>query len=178
MSTKDELKLAFDNHKKGTLQAQLRWVKAVRIAWEEKIMDAMGIADELEYYNIQLGAGSIFMKPKPDTICLIGLLEGQEAAGFLLSAFELEEITVDAQTLINFNGGKLGGLVKVEALTDKLNELVDAFNKHTHTIPSGGIATQGSATAQATIAPVTVPAIDKKQEKVKREDYENQQIKQ
>lgn len=178
MSTKEELKKAFQARIKDASQAQLRWVKALKIDWEEKTMTAMGVSDALEYYDIQLGTGSIFLKPKPDTTCLIGIIEGQEAAAFLLSAMEVEEITVDAETLISFNGGKLGGLVKVEALTNKLNELIDTFNKHTHTIPSGGISTQGSATAQSTVAPVTVPAIDKKQEKVKREDYENEKIKQ
>lgn len=175
MSAKDELKRAFDNQKKGVFQAQLRWVKAIRIDWKEKTMDAMGIADELEYYNIQLGAGSIFMKPKPDTICLIGILEGQEAAGFLLSASELEEISVDAETLINLNAGELGGLVivgelvkKLNAVEKDLNKLKQAFSGWTPVPNDGGAALKGA------LASYMSASITETQEK----DISNEKIKQ
>lgn len=77
-----------------------------------------------------------------------------------------------------FNEGKLGGLIKVEALTAKLNELIDAFNNHTHTLLSGVVAVAGSATSQSNPAPITVPAITSKHIKVSRGDYENEKVKQ
>lgn len=79
---------------------------------------------------------------------------------------------------IIINGGELGGLVKIEALTAKLNALIDAFNSHTHLIPSGGVAVTGSPSAQSNTAPVSVPSITGKHAKVKVSDYENTQIKQ
>ena len=42
---------------------------------------------------------------------------------------------------ICINGGKNDGLVKIVELTNKLNMLVNAFNSHTHTCPSGETAT-------------------------------------
>ena len=75
------------------------------------------------------------------------------------------------------NGGKLGGLIDITKLTEQVNRLVDAFNGHTHTIPSGGINTQGSAAAQSTVTPVTVPAVEQKAAKLDKADYENEKVK-
>lgn len=83
-------------------------------------------------------------------------------------------ITVDAEVMdaslgdtsfritpegVQFNGGKLGGLLKIEQLTEKFNELIRAFNTHTHTIPVGGVPVTGTAAAQSNSAPVVVPAV-------------------
>jgi hypothetical protein len=68
---------------------------------------------------------------------------------------------------IIINGGELGGLVKIQELTDKINELVDVFNSHSH-----DVATTGTAAAQTGIAsPITSPAI-----KFNKNDYENSTI--
>lgn len=85
------------------------------------------------------------------------------------------ELTKDG---VVFNGGSLGGLIKVEDLTSKINELIDAFNNHTHTLPSAAVAVTGSPSAQSNPAPITVPAITGKHAKVKRGDYENERVKQ
>lgn len=85
------------------------------------------------------------------------------------------ELTADGVVL---NGGKLGGLIKVKDITDKINELINAFNNHTHTLPPSSVAVSGSATAQANPASITVPAISEKHKEVRREDYENEKIKQ
>lgn len=85
------------------------------------------------------------------------------------------ELTADGVVL---NGGKLGGLIKVKDITDKINELIDAFNNHTHTLPTSSVAVSGSATAQTNLSPITVPAITKKHKEVRREDYENEKVKQ
>lgn len=46
-----------------------------------------------------------------------------------------DKVTVDADE-ITFNGGNNDGLIKINALTDKINEFVKAFNEHEHKIPS------------------------------------------
>lgn len=84
------------------------------------------------------------------------------------------QITADGTVI---NGGKLGGMIKIKELTDKINALIDKFNSHTHEIASGGVAVTGSATAQANAAPVMVPAITAKAEKVKVSDYEDEKVK-
>lgn len=75
------------------------------------------------------------------------------------------------------NGGNLGGVIKIQQLTDKINALIDAFNNHTHEIPSGSVTVTGSATAQANTAPVSVPPIMIPHTKVQVSDYENEKVK-
>lgn len=68
---------------------------------------------------------------------------------------------------IVFNGGKLDGLVVIQKLTDKINELVNTFNSHTHNVTvahPGGMFT--------TVAPGSPAATFNK------DDYENTRIKQ
>lgn len=77
---------------------------------------------------------------------------------------------------ITLNGGDRGGLIDVEQITGKLNDLIDAFNNHTHSIPSGSVAVTGSATAQSNAAPVTVPPPTSKHAGVRRDDYEDTKV--
>ncbi len=68
---------------------------------------------------------------------------------------------------IVFNGGTLDGLVIIQKLTDKLNELVNTFNSHTHNVTvahPGGLFT--------TVPPGSAAAAFNKS------DYENTKIKQ
>ena len=113
------------------------------------------------------------------------LLLGEATEGLVVATSKIEKVlirtgkvsvSVSASGVV-MNDGKLGGMIDIAKLTEKVNGLVDAFNGHTHVIPSGGIATQGSATAQATVAPVTVPAVDSKAEKLKKGDYEDEMVK-
>jgi hypothetical protein len=69
-------------------------------------------------------------------------------------------VAVDVAESITINGGKLGGLINIEALTAKLNELVQVFNSHTHTAPNG---------------PTTPPTTTASQ--LQRKDYEDEKIK-
>lgn len=78
---------------------------------------------------------------------------------------------------ITLNGGTLGGLVKIGELTRTLNELIGAFNNHTHEIPVGTVAVTGSATAQANPAPVVVPPITSQHPSVAVKDYEDDKVK-
>ena len=64
-------------------------------------------------------------------------------------------------------------MVKIEQLTQKLNDFITAFNSHTHEIPTGAVAVAGSATAQSNPAPVVVPAITSQHPGVAVSDYED-----
>lgn len=75
---------------------------------------------------------------------------------------------------IVMNGGGFGGLIKIEELTKKINDLIDAFNSHTHTIPT--IITNGSATTQTAVQ-VAVPAPLSKAVKLNKADYEDVKVK-
>jgi hypothetical protein len=84
------------------------------------------------------------------------------------------KITTDGVTI---NGGALGGLVKIEALTGKINDLIEAYNAHTHELPPGTVSVTGSPTAQANPAPVMVPAITSQHPAVSASDYEDEHVK-
>lgn len=86
-----------------------------------------------------------------------------------------ERIEATAPQIV-LNGGEMGGLLNIGPFTDKLNDLIEAFNTHTHSIPSGQVAVTGSASAQSNPAPVEVPAPATKHDRVKREDYEDTHV--
>lgn len=106
---------------------QLRWATCTSVDWESKTMEAKGVSDELPYYDVMLGFGFMDVKPKVGTMCIIGVLEGQSAYTFLLNASEVEEVQINSEKTI-VNEGKNGGLVNIEALTDRLNAYEKKFN--------------------------------------------------
>lgn len=85
---------------------------------------------------------------------------------------DLVVVQVDEVEKIIINGGQLGGLVNIETLTEKINELVDAFNRHTHLLSPGAV-TIGQL---VNTTPVTVPAVTKKAQRLNRDDYEDKNI--
>lgn len=103
--------------------------------------------------------------PRAGTAVIVGSLSGDLT--------QLAVLSVDAIERIEVNGGKLGGLVNIQALTDKINELVDAFNSHTHVIPIGGV-TCGS---YPSTMPTQVPKISSPASKLSKADYEDETIK-
>lgn len=121
--------------------------------------------------------------PAKGSFVMVVLWEATE--GIVVATSKIEKVMmktgdisvdVSADGMV-MNGGKLGGMIDIAKLTEKVNALVDAFNNHTHTIPSGGISTQGSAAAQSTVSPVTVPAIQQKAEALDKGDYEDEKVK-
>ena len=58
-------------------------------------------------------------------------------------------------------------------LTNKINELVNAFNNHTHTIQTGQIVCGSYPNA----APVQVPAVTSKAQLLQKSDYEDETVK-
>jgi hypothetical protein len=103
--------------------------------------------------------------PKVDTAVIVGSLSGDLT--------ELVVLAMDAIDRIEINGGKLGGLVNIEALTSKINDLVEAFNAHTHTIPPAGVVCGEFPNAN----PVNVPAPLKKASRFDKKDFEDESVK-
>ena len=103
--------------------------------------------------------------PKTDTAVIVGSLSGDLT--------DMVVLAMDAIDRIEINGGKLGGLVNIESLTSKINELVNAFNSHTHIIPSGSIV----CGEYSNVDPVTAPAVMSKASQFNKSDYEDETIK-
>lgn len=66
----------------------------------------------------------LLVTPKVGTAVIVGSLSGDLTQLVVLAVDQAESMTL--------NGGKLGGLINIEPLTQKINELVQAFNAHTH----------------------------------------------
>lgn len=66
----------------------------------------------------------MLVTPKVGSAVTVGSLSGDLAQLVVLQVDHIETIVI--------NGGKLGGLINIEQLTNKINELVDTFNSHTH----------------------------------------------
>lgn len=135
--------------------AQMRFATCTSVDWDNRTMEAKGVSDELPYYDVMLGFGYVDIKPKTGTMCLIGIIEGHSAYTFLINAEEVEEVQVKAENIV-INDGENSGVVKIEALTDKLNALEKAINglktqlKTWTPVPNdGGTALKGAITAWA-----------------------------
>lgn len=102
--------------------------------------------------------GQILMTPAVDSAVVIGSLSGDLTHLVVLAMDRCDKIEMKGEVVLN--GGQYGGMVQVEELTSKLNELVNAFNTHTHTHPQG-----------PTYAPTTAA------KSFVRSDYEDTKIK-
>lgn len=169
MTTDEELRAAILRGRSipNQLPAVLRWVTVTAVNNEEQTMDATGITDGLEFFDVQLGVSSVVIYPAIGAVCLVAIVEGQPSDAFLISASDVERIEITASASIVMNGGDNGGLINIEELTEKINLLVDTFNKHTHQVSTTGSATSQVGTAAATSTPV---------DKLRREDYEDKLI--
>lgn len=164
MTTDDQLRNIIN--RRTTVNATLHWVKVLDVDEGNGTMDVKGVADDLEYYDVSLGCGSVVLIPGKGSLCVIAVLEGVDTECMLISAEKVERIKVKASTEIVFNEGKLGGLVKVQELTDVINGVIDKFNSHTHNVAG---VTPGSGTV---IAPAPINKISK----MDRETIENKRI--
>lgn len=110
-------------------KAILKWVTAEEVDWEDRTMTASG-DDDLKFFNILLGLGTVAVKPVIGTDCLIAIVENDDATAFMLYANEAE--------LIAYNGGENGGLTntpelktQLEKLTARVDGIIDAIKDPT-----------------------------------------------
>lgn len=128
MNAKDEFKRAIRDFADAGRMPLLRWAMVKKVDKEEKTMTVVGVEDDLEYYDVELGLGSVFVYPPEDSTVLIGIVEGQASAAFLLSAEKAERIEVEANVEIALNGGDNGGMVLVGNLVCALNKIQQDVN--------------------------------------------------
>lgn len=138
--------------------------------------------------NLQANQGCDFglcIFPEVGSYVVVGFVADGAAGVVLLSEkIESAEILIGDisarldENAITFNGGNLGGLVKIQALTEKLNgltrtvnALVDSYNAHTHITT----ATVGAGAVAGVIAPVSQQV--QPAEMFARSDYENEKVK-
>lgn len=136
----DKFGQLFKQHLNGSVKASLRWVTAKVVDWDAQMMTATD-SDELEYFDVLLGVGTMAIKPVLNTDCLIAIVEGDEATAFLLYADEAE--------LIQFNGGENGGLTITPTLKENLDKNNDILEALLNVINGGPILEPGNGSASA-----------------------------
>lgn len=121
--------------------------------------------------------GLVVLAEKVDKIMLkIDNTSAEIRGGLTNIAVQDTTVKISPEGVV-INGGDLGGMIKIEELTRKLNDFIVAFNSHTHELPIGSVSVAGSATAQSNPAPVVVPAITEQHPGVSAEDYEDEKVK-
>lgn len=70
--------------------------------------------------------GELLITPKVGSAVIVGSLSGDLT--------QLVVLQVDHADTVVINGGKLGGLINISQLTQKINELINTFNTHTHQV--------------------------------------------
>ena len=70
--------------------------------------------------------GEMLVTPKIGSAVTVGSLSGDLSQLVVLQVDHIENVVI--------NGGKLGGLINIEHLTNKINDLVNTFNSHTHNV--------------------------------------------
>lgn len=127
-------------------------------------------ADGTKYLDVHLkaaidGKGGMVVIPAVGSTVLVERIDGSNRL-FIAMFSEIEEVV--------FNQGE-NGMVKIDMLTDKLNELVKAFNSHIH---SGVItAVSGGSGAPAVGTPGNTAKPTKEAGEFKQGDYEDTKIK-
>lgn len=129
-------------------------------------------SDNLEMSDVAICAigeasgNSLLVVPKVgSTVLIADLSEGTRRDLVIVKYTEVESITI--------NGGNLGGLVNIEKLTYKLNELVDWCKNHTHS----NATFTGTIAGSSASGKLTVPASLEYPKKFSKSDYEDTKIK-
>ena len=125
-----ELNKVLDEKTKKLIDVQTHWCNAKLINWEKKTMTATGLVDDLDFFDVNLGVGSVYKKPKIKTKCLIGIINNNIADAFLIECDEVEEIAFksgNSEFIIKENGFivKQGG----ESLKQVLNDFFALKNQ-------------------------------------------------
>jgi hypothetical protein len=115
---------------KAHVKPQMVWAIVKSVDWENKTMVATDLIDELDYYNVLLGIGAVYKKPKIGTKCLLGVIGNKASATFLIEASEIEEtIYTSDKTIFKI---KEDGFVleqNGDSLKSVLNDFIDEVNK-------------------------------------------------
>lgn len=127
------------------------------------------------------GEDGLLLLPKVGAYVIVGFVDGQDTGAVLLTdELDALELKIGSQTLvvteagITLNGGKLGGVVKIEKLTQRLNAIEREINALKSAlggwtpIPSdGGAALKGATASWA----------GKTLQLTKKSDYEDEKVK-
>lgn len=150
-----EFKKLINEKMKSKVPIQTEWVKVSSVNWDEKTMIAIGENNGLEYFDVLLGLGSVNIKPKIETLALVGSIHNGEAC-FMISCEEIDGYEIIDKSgfklvlnngLLTINGDNFGGIVNAKELktqVDKntaiLQSMQTVFSSWTPSPNDGGAA--------------------------------------
>ncbi|HMN06914.1 MAG TPA: hypothetical protein PKD45_14430 [Flavobacteriales bacterium] len=167
MDSLEKLKLAIIEQVRANVPVQVVWAECVVANPAQGTMTAT--REGLEYDDVLLGLGDTITVPAPGSKVLLGLVENQRTATWLIYAEAVREIRL--------HGKAHGGLVLANTvhqtdalLINKVNQLLAALNAWTPTVPPtpADLATLKAALLTATTTPLSPVA---------RQAYENPIVK-
>lgn len=123
-----EFKQLWNDKQKSSTPIQTEWAEVKEVDWEDKTMTCIGQNNGLEYFDILLGLGSIYKKPKIGSMVLVGSIDNSEE-GFMIDCEEFEEVLiVSGQSEFTINTE--GFIVKKgdESLKEVMNDLIAQIN--------------------------------------------------
>lgn len=141
---------------KGEAKIQTHYAKVQSVHWENRTMVVKDLIDDLEFFDVLLGLGSVNINPVKGSLCLIGVILNNDAQTFLISATEIEGIEIIDKTgfkvylnngKLTLNGESFEGLVKAPELklqidknTKILKMIQQAFSSWVTSPNDGGAA--------------------------------------
>ena len=136
-----------------------------------KVVRADGETCEVDYEGLRLTdvrlrsvvngeESGVLLTPKADSFVTVADLSGDLTQTVVVGFSEVESVDITAGGEIHLNGDSFGGLIRIEDLVNDLNNIVSAFNSHTHAV-AGGVA-----------SPTELPM-----NRIYRNDFENTRIK-
>lgn len=126
-----ELGKVFNERTQALINVQTHWAIVKEVDWDKKTMTATGLVDDCDFFDVNLGIGSIFTKPIVGSNCLIGIINNNIADAFLLQSEQIELIELVDKTgfkiilnngKMSFNGDAFGGLVNAKELKKQINK--------------------------------------------------------
>ncbi len=135
----------------------IQWAKVDSVDEDNGLMTAIGLEDGLPFEDVLLSISSsgLTIIPEKDSKVLIGMVENSDMNAMLLMSEQIKSCLITTlengfklhlkdDGTMSMNGDTLGGLIKIDDLVSKLNNLENSvnqlkteFNVHTHSSSSG-----------------------------------------
>ena len=155
---------------------------------EDNRLCEIRVNDDLTLFNCRLNAvlsdyqDRLLIVPKDKSAVAFLTVDGNLTDPIIIAYSEIDKVLLKtgdteiniSDEKIEINGGENNGIVKIQELTDKLNDLVNWCKNHTHSGVivgvSGGVTTPAVGTSGSSGAPTSSPAdFDKS-------DYEDEKV--
>lgn len=148
---------------KKLIDVQTHWCIVKEVDWDKKTMTATGVIDGCDFFEVNLGIGSINRNPTIGSKCIVGIINNNAADAFLIECESVDEIEISDATgfklvlkdgKMTINGETFGGIVnaielkkQVDKNTAVLEAIKTAFQNWMPVPNDGGGVLKGLSSA-------------------------------